>query len=286
MSIFVGNTRDSEAYRAGDRDELGIELIERVTPELDAAQDEEEGLPAQEQPVQEPEEEEPQEEHPEGADLQGEEAEEEVQVEEAPPEKEASDHDQDLDGEDSVHEMEMVEDSEAEVEQKPPDRKGKNSKGGKGKKEKGKGKSKARNKGKGKAGKKDGNKDRGDRQGHRGHEGRGHIYKSQGQRRREGRDWKDQDPRSKWLKREGKAPTWKRGTSVWSEEAEEPLHWSEEEEEADEEPVRVRSSSARSANPRLPPVPKAMPKLAGRGVVVLPPRKKPRNDEDPSTAGK
>ena len=208
-------------------------------------------------------------------------------MEEAPPEKEASDHDQD--GEDSVQEIEeMVEDSEAEVEKKPPARKGKNSKGGKGKKEKGKGKSKARNKGKGKAGKKDGwYQDRGARQGHRGHEGRDHNNKSQGQRRREGRDWKDPDPRSKWLKREGKASTGKkRGTSVWSEEAEEPLHWSEEDEDADEEPVRERSSSARSANPRHPALPKTMPKLAGRGVVVLPPRKKPRNDEDPSTAGK
>ena len=73
---------------------------------------------------------------------------------------------------------------------------------------------------------------------------------------------------------------------MWSEEAEEPLHWSEEDEDADEEPVRERSSSARSANPRHPALPKTMPKLAGRGVVVLPPRKKPRNDEDPSTAGK
>ena len=186
-----------------------------------------------------------------------------------------------------IHE-EMVEDSEAEVEKKPPDRKRKNSKGGKGKKEKGKGKSKARNKGKGKAGKKDGwYQDRGDRQGHRGHEGRDHNNKSQGQRRREGRDWKDQDPRSKWLNREGKASTGKKiGTSVWSKEAEEPLHWSEKDEDADEEPVRERSSSARSANLRHPALPKTMPKLAGRGAVVLPPRKKPRNDEDPSTAGK
>ena len=252
-----------------------------MTPELEAA----EGALAQEQAEGEPDEEPPQEEPPEGEDL---EEEEEVQVEETPPEKGASDHDHD--GKDNVEEIheEMVEDSEGEVEKKLPDRKGKNSKGGKGKKEKGKGKSKGRNKGKGKAGKKDGwHQDRGDRQGYRGHEGRDHNNKSQGHRRREGRDWKDQGQRSQWLKRAGTASRGKKsGASVWSEEPEEPLRWSDEDEDADEEPVRERSSSARSANPRHSVLPKTMPRLAGRGAVVLPPRKKPRNDEDPSTAGK